>query len=61
MKECTIIVKKVYETKERRTVTEKTIELSKEALADLALLVSKRVYWDKELPLRDLLYALLEE
>ena len=61
MKECTIIVKKVYETKKSRTVTEKTIELSKEALADLALLVSKRVYWDKELPLRDLLYALLEE
>ena len=61
MKECTIIVKKVYETKERRTVTEKTIELSKEALIDLALSVSKRVYWDKELPLRDLLYALIED
>ena len=61
MKECTIVVKKVYETKKSRTVTEKTVEISKEALEDLALLVSKRVYWDKELPLRDLLYALLED
>lgn len=43
MKECTIIVKKVYETKKTRTVTERTVTLSKEALEELSKLVLEHV------------------
>lgn len=39
MKECTVIVKKVYETKRSRTVTERTVTLSKEALEELDRLI----------------------
>lgn len=61
MKECTIVVKKVYETKRSRTITEKEITLSVEALIDLSMLVSKRVFWDGESSLKDLFYALQED
>lgn len=44
MKECTIIVKKVYETRRTRTVTERTVTLSEEALAELCTLVLEHFY-----------------
>lgn len=44
MKECTIIVKKVYETRRTRTVTEHAVMLSEEALAELCTLVLEHVY-----------------
>ena len=43
MKECTIVVKKVYETKMTKTVTERTVTLSKEALEELSTLVLEHV------------------
>ena len=43
MKECTIIVKKVYETRRTRTVTEYTVTLSEEALAELCTLVLEHI------------------
>ena len=44
MKECIIIVKKVYETKKSKTITERTITLSDDALAELCTLVLEHVY-----------------
>lgn len=44
MKECTIVVKKVYETKRTRTVTERSVILSEDALAELCTLVIEHVY-----------------
>lgn len=44
MKECIIVVKKVYETKRTRTVTERTVILSEDALAELCALVLDHVY-----------------
>lgn len=61
MKECRIIIKKVYETKKSRTITEREIVLSKEALIALSMVISKSVFWDKVISLRDLHYALLED
>ena len=44
MKECTIIVQKVYETKRSRTITGHSVKLSEEALAELCTLVLEHVY-----------------
>lgn len=56
MKECTIIVKKVYETKRTRTVTERSVCLSENALAELCTIVLEHVYNGNE----SLLYPFLE-
>lgn len=56
MKECKIIVKKVYETKKTRTTTERTVCLSESALAELCTLVLEHVYSGEE----SLLYPFLE-
>lgn len=61
MKECTIIVKKVYETKKTRTITEKEVTLSEEALISLLLLVSECVYCNGDLSLRELFNALWDD
>lgn len=60
MKECTIIVKKVYENKKTRTVTEKTIILSEEALNRLCVYVSCYMNNTSEPSLRQLLNAIKE-
>lgn len=44
MKECTIVVKKVYETKKTRTVTERSVLLNEDSLAELCTLVLEHVY-----------------
>lgn len=44
MKECTIVVKKVYETKKTRTVTERSVLLNEDSLAELCSLVRVYVY-----------------
>lgn len=59
MKECTIIVKKVYETKKTRTVTERTVILSEDALTELCQLVCTQFYTGKETHL-SLLYEALK-
>lgn len=56
MKECMIIVMKVYETKRNGTVTEKTVRLSENALAELCSIVLERVCSSEE----SLLYPFLE-
>lgn len=43
MKKCTIVVTKIYETKKTRTMTERTITLSKDALSELCTIVLKHV------------------
>lgn len=60
MKECTIIVKKVYETKRTRTVTERTVRLSENALAELCSIVSERVYSGEESLLHPFLESIRE-
>lgn len=60
MKECTIIVKKVYETRKTRTVTEHTVMLSEEALAELCALVLEHVYSVDNSSLHPLCEALRE-
>lgn len=50
MKECVITVKKVYETKKSRTITERSVVLSEEALAELCVLVIEHAYgWEDTL------------
>lgn len=44
MKECTIVVKKVYETKKTKTVTERSVLLNEDSLAELCTLVIEHVY-----------------
>lgn len=61
MKECTIIVKKVYETKKTRTTTERKVVISEEALISLSLLVSECVYCNGDKSLRELFNALWED
>lgn len=60
MKECTIIVKKVYETKRTRTVTERTVCLSENALAELCTLVLEHVYNGEESLLHPFLVSIRE-
>ena len=60
MIECTIVVKKVYETKRTRTVTERTVILSEEALAELCTLVCEHVYSVDDSSLHPLFEALRE-
>lgn len=58
MKECTIIVQKVYETKRSRTITGHSVKLSEEALAELCTLVSGYFFSFKNSSLRRLCEAL---
>lgn len=44
MKECVITVKKVYETKKTKTVTEWSVVLNEDSLAELCTLVLEHVY-----------------
>jgi len=60
MKECTIIVKKVYETKKSRTFTERSVNLSEEALFELCVLLCEHVYTEGETALSELCEALKE-
>lgn len=60
MKECVITVKKVYETKRSKTVTEHSVMLSEEALAELCVLVLEHVYGCDESSLHPLYEALRE-
>lgn len=60
MKECTIVVKKVYETKKTRTVTERTVILSETALAELCVLVCEEIYSNEGSSLHLLFEALRE-
>lgn len=61
MKECTIIVKKVYRAKKSRIITKHSVKLSEEALISLSLLVSECVYCNGDLSLRELFDALWED
>ena len=56
MKECVITVKKVYETKVSRTITERSVMLSEDALAELCTLVLEHAYGCDD----SLLYPLCE-
>lgn len=60
MKECTIIVKKVYESKRTRTVTEQSVILSEEALTELYRLICEHVYSVDDSSLHPLFEALRE-
>lgn len=60
MKECTIVVKKVYETKKTRTVTERTVVLSETAFAELCVLVREEIYSNDKSSLHWLFEALRE-
>lgn len=44
MKECVITVKKVYVTKKCKTVTERSVVLNEDSLAELCTLVLEHVY-----------------
>lgn len=57
MKECIIVVKKVYKTKKTST---RAVLLSEEALAELCTLVIERVYSDNNTSLHSLCEALKE-
>lgn len=43
MRECTIVVKIVYETKKTRTVTERSVLLNEDSLAELCTIVLEHV------------------
>lgn len=44
MTECIVVVKKVYQTKLSKTVTERTVLLDEDSLAELCTLVMEHVY-----------------
>lgn len=60
MKECVITVKKVYETKRSRTVTERSVVLGEEELSELCVLVCEHVYSTEGTLLHPLFEALRE-